>query len=146
MKKCRKRLLGTNDPIKSPTWANVWPKISVFGINYKQFKLKIQPKVGHLKPKTILKNFLNNFEKFQQTSFLSHKIVKNYPSKSPKWANFGNKSPFSVFMYRPLGLKINPKVGLLTMKTMPKQLQNNFEKVQNTTFSTTKMAKTLMLT
>ena len=43
-----------------------------------------------------------------------------------------------------LGLKNLSKVGLLRPKTMPKYFLNNFEKVQNTTFWTPKMAKTWM--
>ena len=37
-----------------------WPKISIFGVIYKPLELKIHPKVGLLRPKTMLKNFLND--------------------------------------------------------------------------------------
>ena len=52
-------------------------------------------------------------------------MVKNYPSKLPKWAKFWSKISIFGVIYRPLELKIPPKVGLLRSKTMPKHFLNN---------------------
>ena len=68
-------------------------------------------------------------------------MVKNDPSNQPKWPKFWPIILTIGVIYRPLELKIHTKVGLLRSKIMPKQLLNNFEKVQKTTFLTTKMIK-----
>ena len=50
------------------------------------------------------------------------------------------KAAISIFevIYKHLELKIQREIGLLKL---PKQLQNNFEKVQKTTFLTLKIVK-----
>ena len=57
-------------------------------ISYGSLELKIHPKVSLLRPKTMLKNFLNNsknnFEKVKKSTFLNPKMVKNDPSNRPK--------------------------------------------------------------
>ena len=51
----------------------------------------------------------------------------------------------SVFSRQPLALKLQPKVGLLRPKIMPKHFQTP-KKVQKTNFSTHKMVKTWVST
>ena len=88
-----------------------------------------EPKSGPCKYKnkaqTLPKQVQNNFEKVQKTTFLTPKMVKNDPSKLPKWAKFWPKISIIGVIYRPLELKIHPKVGLLRSKTMPKHFLNN---------------------
>ena len=67
----------------------------------------------------------NNYEKVQNTTISSSKMVKSYPSKLPKLANFSSKISIFGIIYRPLELKIPPKVGILRSKTMPKHFLNN---------------------
>ena len=49
-----------NDPWKRQKWANFWSEISIFWVIYQLFELKIHPKVGLLRPKTMSKHILNN--------------------------------------------------------------------------------------
>ena len=74
---------------------------------------------------TLPKQLKNNFEKVKKMTFSTSKMVKNDPSKLPKWAKFWPKISIIGVIYRPLGLKIPPKVGLLSSKTMPKRFLNN---------------------
>ena len=74
---------------------------------------------------TLPKQLQNNFEKVQKATFLNPKMVKNDPSKLPKWAIFWPKISIIGVIYRPFEPKIHPKVGILRPKTMPKQLLNN---------------------
>ena len=64
-------------------------------------------------------------------------MVKNHPANRPKLAKF--------FMYISQELKIHPKNLLYEAKnkaqTLPKQVQNNFEKVEKSTFLTFKMVE-----
>ena len=50
------------------------------------------PKSGPFKYKnkaqTLPKQVQNNFEKVQKSTFLTPKMVKNYPSKQSKWVKF----------------------------------------------------------
>ena len=64
-------------------------------------------------------------EKFNKMIFLPKKLTK---------------AAISIFevIYKHLELKIQREIGLLKL---PKQLQNNFEKVQKTTFLTLKIVK-----
>ena len=87
-----------NDPSKPPKWAYFWSKISIFGVIYQPLELKIHPKVGLLRPKTMPKHFLNNSKK---TSKKSRKRL----FRPPKWPNHGCQSgkkcrfltPFSIY-------------------------------------------------
>ena len=87
-----------NDPSKRPKWANFWPKISIFGVIYQPFKLKIHPKVGLLRPKTMPKHFLNNSKTTLEKS-------RNRLFRPPKWPNHGCQlgqkcrflGPFSIY-------------------------------------------------
>ena len=87
------------------------------------------PKSGPFKAQnnalTLPKQLQNNFEKVQKTTFSTPKIVKNDPSKRSKWAYFSSKIYIFGVLYRPLELKIQPKVGLSRSKTMPKHFLNN---------------------
>ena len=74
------------------------------------------------------KQLQNNFGKVQKSTFLTPKMVKNDPSKPPKWANFWPKISIFGVIYQPLELKIHPKVGILRSETMPKQFPNNSKK------------------
>ena len=117
---------------------------SIFGFIYRPLEVKIHPKVGLSRSKTMPKRFLKNFEKVQKTTLSTPKIVKNDPSKRQKWAKFWSKILIFGYIYRPFELKYNQKLGFQTQnnaQTVPKQLPINFEKVQKTTFSTPKIAK-----
>ena len=46
-----------NDPSKPPRWAKFWSSITIF---YQTFELEIQPRVGLLLQKKLLKNIVNN--------------------------------------------------------------------------------------
>ena len=74
---------------------------------------------------TLPKQLPNNFEKVQNTTFLTPKMAKNDPSERPKWANFWPKTLIFEVIYGPLELKIHSKVGLFRPKTMPKHFLNN---------------------
>ena len=93
------------------------------------FEAKNTPKSGPFKvennAQTLPKQLQNNFEKVEKTTFSTPKMVKNDPSKPPKWAKFWSKISIIGVIYRPLELKIPPKVGLLRSKTMPKHFLNN---------------------
>ena len=85
LKKCRIRLFRSencnkNDPSERTKWAKFWPKISIFGVIYQPFKLKIHPKVGLLRPKTMPKHFLNN----SKTTLKKSRIRLFWPPKWPK--------------------------------------------------------------
>ena len=58
-------------------------------------------------------------------TFLTQKMVKNDPSKQPKWAKFWPKISIFGVIYRPLELKIHPRVGPLRPKTKPKHFLKN---------------------
>ena len=74
---------------------------------------------------TLPKQLQNNFEKVQKMTFSTPKMAKNDPSIWPKWPNFWPKISNIGVIYRPLELKLHPKVGLLRSKTMPKRFPNN---------------------
>ena len=102
---------------------------------------------------TNLKNFWTHFSTFrakkiaiknrpcQKTIFFDTKIFKNEPSNPPKWANVWPITVFFGVIYQPLELKVQSKVGLLRQKIVTQHIQNNFEKVQKTTFLNPKMVK-----
>ena len=85
-------------PSKPPKWANICPKISIFGIIYQPLELKIQPKVGLLRLKIMLKHFLNN-------SKTSLKKSRKRVFRPPKWPKYGCRpgkkcrflGPFSIY-------------------------------------------------
>ena len=93
---------------------------------YQPFKLKLIPIVGILKPKTMLVQLLNNFQKVHKTSFCALNIVKMTLLDGQNLTlNFDFRAHLSTFRG-----KNTPKVGLLRPKTMPTQIQNNFQKVK----------------
>ena len=65
-----------------------WRRIKILGVISQPLKLKIHAKVTVLRLSTMLQNILNNFKIAQKTTFLSPKIVKNYPSKRANWVKF----------------------------------------------------------
>ena len=87
-----------NDPSKLPNWAKFWPKISIIGVIYRPFELKIPPKVGLLRSKTMPKHFPNN-------SKTTLKKSRKRLFRPPKWPNHGCQSgkkcrfltPFSIY-------------------------------------------------
>ena len=87
-----------NDPSKPPKWANFWQKISIFGVINGPLELKMHPKVGLLRPKTMPKQFLNNSKKTLKKS-------RKRLFRHPKWPNHGCQlgqkcrfwGPFSVY-------------------------------------------------
>ena len=87
-----------NDPSKRSKWAKFWQKILILGVIYQPLELKIPPKVGLLRSKTMPKQFLNNskatLKKFRKRLF-----------RPPKWQNHGSQldqkcrflGPFSLY-------------------------------------------------
>ena len=77
--------------------------------------------------------------------FRPPKWSKMIPQKSQNEQIFDPKFQIFGVIYQPFELKIYPILGLSWSKnnaqTLPKQLQNNFEKVQKSTFFTPKMVK-----
>ena len=87
LKKSRKSIFSTpkmvkNDPWNHPKWANFWPIISIFGTIYQPLELKIQPKLGLFKSKTMPKHFLNN-------SKTNSKKFRKRLFRPQKWPNHG---------------------------------------------------------
>ena len=102
---------------------------------YRSFELKMNPKVGLLWPKnkaqTSPKKHQNNFQKVQKSTFLTTKMAKNDPNFRDHLSTFkAENTPKSG----PFNTTKNPQ-------TLPKQLQNNFEKVQIRLFRTPKLPK-----
>ena len=90
--------MAKNYPSKRPKWANFWQKISIFGVFYEPLELKINLKVGLLRPKTMPEHFLNNSkttEKVQNTNFSTPKMAKNDPFKCQKWVNSESKRGYT---------------------------------------------------
>ena len=75
------------------------------------FEAQNTPKSRHYeaenKAQTLPKQVLNNFEKVQNSTFLTPKMVKIDPSNRPKWPKFGLKISIFEVYYRPFELKIN---------------------------------------
>ena len=75
-----------------------WPEIFILGVIYQPFELKIPPKLGLLKSKTMPKHFLNNSK---TTSKKSRKRL----FRPPKWPKHGCQlgqkcrflGPFSLY-------------------------------------------------
>ena len=87
-----------NDPWKRQKWANFWSKISILGVIYQPFELKIHPKVGLLRPKTMPKHILNN----SKTTLKKSRNRLFWPPKWPKHGcQYGQKcrflGPFSLY-------------------------------------------------
>ena len=99
-----------------------------FGDFLSTFRAQNTPKGRPFKAKnniqTLPKQLQNNFEKVQKSTFLTSKMVKNDPSNWPKGAKFWPKISVFKVIYRPLKLKIHPKVGPLRPKTKPKHFLN----------------------
>ena len=151
-KKPRKRVFWpwkwSKWPFQRPKfWAKIlilefiYMYIYIYIYIYRPLELKIHLKVELLKPKTMPKQLLNNskptFKMFRKQVFWPWKWSK-WPSKRPK---FWHTILILEDIYRPIELKIGQKVRLVRPKTMPKQLQTNFQKVQKMIFSSLKMVK-----
>ena len=97
-----------------------------FEVIYRPLELKFQAKIGLLRQKTMLKNFLNHskttLKKSRKRLF---DLVKNDPSKQAKGANFLLKIKIFGVIHQPFELKIHPKVDLLRPKTVTKQFLKN---------------------
>ena len=139
LKKSIKRLFWPKKRSKWPSQrAKFWTKILILEFIYRAFELKIQLKVGILRPKMMPKPLLNN----SKTTFKKSKKRPFWPPKWSKWpserANFWPKILILEVIYRPFGLKMITTVGLLIPKTMPKQLLNisktTFKKAKNDFF------------
>ena len=139
-----------NDPLKSQKLVNFWPKISIIEVIYRPLELKIHQMWA-----------IEDWEEWRNTSYTTPKQLWERPANDfvPQ---IGQKRPsqkskvghilfenfdFSVHFWT-FGAENNPKVGLFknNTQTLPKQLQNNFNKVQKTKFSPPKLAKTRMST
>ena len=115
-----------------------WPKILILEVIYRPFDLKIQLKLGILRPKIMPKQLLNN----SKPTLKNPKKRVFWPWKWSKWpsqrAKIWPKILILEVIYRPFELKIHLKVDLLRPKTMPKQLLNNskptFKKSQKPIF------------
>jgi len=113
-KKARKLLFWPRKWPKLPSQRlKFWPKISIFWVIYKPLGLKKHPKLGLLRPTTMLKNFLNNskttLKKSRKRLFLTPKMVENDPWKRPKWANFWSKISILGVIYQHFELKYTQK-------------------------------------
>ena len=91
---------------------------------FQPFELKIHQKVGLLRPKTIPKQLLNNSKTTLKKSRNRLFWLPKWSKMTISWAKFWPK--FSIFkvICQPFELKIHPKVGLLSPKTMPKHFLN----------------------
>ena len=116
-------------------------RASVMGSKkYKYSTLKISTYA-----QTLPKQLQNNFGKVQKTTFSTPKIAKNYPSNRSKEGSILTENlDFRVHLWT-FGAEKSPKSASFKTKnnaqTLPKQLQNKFEKVQKTTLSTPKWLK-----
>ena len=68
------------------------------------------------KAQTLPKQVQNNFQKDEESTFFTPKIVKNDSSIRPKFANFWSKISIMEVIYRPLKLKIHKKRGSFKVK------------------------------
>ena len=132
-----------NGPLEQPNWANFWPKILISGDIYGILELKIHPKVGYLRQKTKPKHILNNSQTTLKKSRKRLFRTPNWPKITPH--NGQNEQMFDRKLLFPgsftdfLSWKTHkswPFKAKRVAWTLPKQLPNNFEKVQNTTFCT----------
>ena len=86
---------------------------------------------------------------WQYNLFTLHKIAKNNPLKSKKLVKLTKNLEYRGYLLT-FGVEIKRKNASFKTKTngqtLPKQPQNNFEKVQKTTFSTPKIANNDSLT
>ena len=79
------------------------------------------------------KTICTHFEKVQNRSFLTPRMVKNLqndPLKCPKWVKCWPKISIFVVIYQLLELKIHPNVGLIKAQTMPKHFPNKSKKLR----------------
>ena len=122
-----------------------WQKSSIFVVIFQTLELKIHPKVVLLCPKTMRLFFQNN-------SRTTLKKSRKWLFRNPKWSKWtsqnGQISTKNLNFRGHLsnsGAENTPKSGPLRSKNnaliLPKQLQNNFEKVQKMTFLTPKCQK-----
>ena len=72
--------IAKNDTSNRPKWAIFWPKTAIIGVIYRPFELKIHPKVGLFRSKTMPKNFLNN----SKTTLRKSRNRLFWPPKLPK--------------------------------------------------------------
>ena len=138
MKPCR-HLLGLRGTPKES---------SSYGWQWVQGRAKKRTRSGLFEVKNkaqTLTKLQNNFEKVQKMTFLTQKMVKNDLSKQPKWAKFWPKNSIFGVIYRPLELKIHPRVGPLRPKTKPKHFLNKskttLKKSRKWLFGPTKWSK-----
>ena len=86
---------------------------------------------------------------WQYNLFTTPKIAKNTPLKSKKLVKLTKNLEYRGYLLT-FGVEIKRKSASFKTKTngqtLPKQPQNNFEKVQKTTFSTPKIANNDSLT
>ena len=122
-----------------PLWGQFWHKILILEVIYPPFELKIQLKVGILRPKIMPKQLLN----ISKTTFKNPRKRLFWPWKWSKWpsqrANFWLKILILEVIYRAFELKIQLKVGILRPKIVLKQLLNDSKatlKSRKTVFST----------
>ena len=98
---------------------------TVWGLSFwAENTLKSGPFNTENKAQTLHKQVQNNFEKVEESTFLTLKMVKNHPSNRPKWANFWPKISIFEVIYTNLELKIHVKKAPLRPKTKPKHFPN----------------------
>ena len=113
----------------------------------------MHPKVGLLSTKIMPKHFLNNSKTTLKKSRKRLFRPPKWPKMTPQTAKmslflteyFDFRGHLSTFRAEKTP-KSRPFKVENNAQTLPKQLQNNFEKVEKTTFSTPKMAKSRMST
>ena len=99
--------------------------ISISGVIYRPLEVKIHPKVGLSRSKTMPKRFLKELWKSSENDSFDPQNGQKWPLKTAKMSkflieNFNFRGHLSTFW-----AEIQPKVGLLRPKTMLKQFLNN---------------------
>ena len=123
-------------------------EIFVYQGHLSTFRAEIQPKVGPLSSKLMPNHVLNkskkNFEKAQNTTFLTPKMAKTRMSIRQKMLDFWIKFRFLSSNIALLGPRKKLKSFLLIGCDIQKKWKTNPKKILDTTFWTHKMAKTRM--
>ena len=126
LKNPRKRVFW---PWKWSKWpsqrAKFWPKILILEVIYRPFDLKINLKLGILRPKIMPKQLLSN----SKPTLQNPRKRLFWPWKWAKWpSQMAKFRPIILILeviYGPFDLKINLQDGLLRPKIMPEQLLNS---------------------
>ena len=126
----------------------IGPKIFIVVVIYQHLELKIQPKAGLLSPKKGRNTFqttLKQLWKSREIDFFDPQNGQKLPLKSAKKSKFLTQNlNFRCHIWTfgaQNSRKSRPFEAKNKAQTLPKQLQNNFEKVQKSTFLTPKKGR-----